>query len=86
MSALESLREAIPEWARDLKLNLQSVLQASSLSLEQQWGVAVASAVASRATSAAPACSRWKARRWAVRLPMPGSLESSVTSLWTGGA
>ena len=48
MSALESLREAIPESARDLKLNLQSVLQASSLSLEQQWGVAVASAVASR--------------------------------------
>src|SRR3954470_5324981 len=28
----------------------------------------------------------WKASRWAVRLPMPGSLPSSVTSRWTGGA
>src|ERR1700722_17910500 len=28
----------------------------------------------------------WKANRWAVRLPIPGSLESSVTSLWMGGA
>ncbi len=28
----------------------------------------------------------WKASRWAVRLPMPGSLASSVTSRWIGGA
>ena len=28
----------------------------------------------------------WNARRWAVRLPIPGSFESSVTSRWRGGA
>ena len=28
----------------------------------------------------------WNASRWAVRLPMPGSLPSSVTSRWRGGA
>jgi lipoyl-dependent peroxiredoxin subunit D len=48
MGALDELREAIPEPARDLRLNLQSVLAESSLTPAQRWGVAVASAVASR--------------------------------------
>jgi alkyl hydroperoxide reductase subunit D len=49
MSAVDDLREAIPEAARDLKLNLQTVLSSEgALSPAQRWGVAVASAVASR--------------------------------------
>jgi alkyl hydroperoxide reductase subunit D len=48
MSALEELRATIPEPARDIKLNLQSVLQPGSLSPAQRWGVAIASAVATR--------------------------------------
>jgi alkyl hydroperoxide reductase subunit D len=48
MSALERLRDAIPEPGRDLRLNLQSVLAESSLTPEQKWGVVVASAVAAR--------------------------------------
>jgi alkyl hydroperoxide reductase subunit D len=48
MSSLETLRNALPASAKDIKLNLQTVLQAESLSLAQRWGVAVASAVASR--------------------------------------
>jgi len=48
MSALEGLRDAIPEPARDLRLNLQAVLADSSLGVEQRWGVAAACAVASR--------------------------------------
>jgi alkyl hydroperoxide reductase subunit D len=48
MSALTSLRDAIPEPARDLKLNLEAVLAESSLDPEQRWGVAVATAIASR--------------------------------------
>ena len=48
MSGLELIRERLPEFARDTKLNLQSVLQQTSLSTAQRWGVAVASAVASR--------------------------------------
>jgi lipoyl-dependent peroxiredoxin subunit D len=48
MSALDDLRESIPDAARDLKLNLQAVLAESSLSTAQRWGVAVASAVAAR--------------------------------------
>jgi alkyl hydroperoxide reductase subunit D len=47
-AALEVLRDTIPEPARDLRLNLQSVLTESSLSTEQRWGVAVACAIASR--------------------------------------
>ncbi|MCU1348533.1 MAG: Alkylhydroperoxidase AhpD core [Acidobacteria bacterium] len=48
MTAVEELRAAIPEPARDIRLNLQSVLEQSSLTAEQRWGVAIASAVATR--------------------------------------
>jgi alkyl hydroperoxide reductase subunit D len=48
MSALETLRESIPEPARDVRLNLQAVLQGGALSDEQRWGVAIASSVAAR--------------------------------------
>jgi lipoyl-dependent peroxiredoxin subunit D len=48
MSAVEEIRDSIPEPARDIKLNLQSVLQAESLTAAQRWGVAIASAVAAR--------------------------------------
>jgi alkyl hydroperoxide reductase subunit D len=48
MGALETLRATIPEPARDIKLNLQTVLQPGPLSPEQRWGVAVASAIAAR--------------------------------------
>jgi alkyl hydroperoxide reductase subunit D len=46
--SIELIRERLPESARDTKLNLQSVLQQTTLSTAQRWGVAVASAVASR--------------------------------------
>jgi alkyl hydroperoxide reductase subunit D len=48
MNALETLRNAIPDAAKDLRLNLHSVLQPGTLTKEQTWGVAVASAIASR--------------------------------------
>lgn len=48
MEPLEALRAELPEVAKDLKLNLQSVLQDSTLNEAQKWGVAVAAAMASR--------------------------------------
>ena len=48
MSRVEELRAAIPEAAKDIKLNLQSVLQPGALTPAQRWGVAIASAVATR--------------------------------------
>ena len=51
MRTLEGLREALPGYARDLQLNLGSVLTPSGapgLSERQIWGVALASAVTSR--------------------------------------
>jgi lipoyl-dependent peroxiredoxin subunit D len=48
MRAIEEVRAALPETARDVKLNLQTVLQDGVLSPAQRWGVAVASAAASR--------------------------------------
>lgn len=48
MTALENLRSSIPEAARDIRLNLQAVLQPGVLTPEQRWGVAVAAAVTAR--------------------------------------
>jgi len=49
MSAIDLLAAEIVEPARDIKLNLQSVLGAGgSLTPEQRWGVAIACAVAAR--------------------------------------
>jgi alkyl hydroperoxide reductase subunit D len=47
-SALETLRAAIPEPARDIRLNLQSVLDGGALSPSQRWLVALSSAFAAR--------------------------------------
>ena len=38
MQAIHQLREQFPEPARDLKVNLENVLGASSLSDGQKWG------------------------------------------------
>lgn len=48
MSSVEVLRASIPEPAKDIRLNLQSVLQPGPLTPAQRWGVAIASAVATR--------------------------------------
>jgi lipoyl-dependent peroxiredoxin subunit D len=51
MSTLDAIRDAIPDYARDLKLNLGSVLAttgAPGLTDKQIWAVALASAIASR--------------------------------------
>jgi len=49
MSAIENIKARLPDWAKDLKLNLGSVLgQTPGLTEQQIWGAAAASAVASR--------------------------------------
>jgi lipoyl-dependent peroxiredoxin subunit D len=48
MSEIEKLRERIPDAARDIRLNLQTVFQSSTLTPAQTWGVALASAIATR--------------------------------------
>lgn len=49
--ALDSLKDAIPDYARDLKLNLGTVLTtqgAPGLSEQEIWSIALATAIASR--------------------------------------
>ncbi|HZL57964.1 MAG TPA: carboxymuconolactone decarboxylase family protein [Bryobacteraceae bacterium] len=45
---MEQLYELFPDYARDLKLNLQNVLKQDELTEQQTWGTAAASAVAAR--------------------------------------
>lgn len=44
MQHIDELRERLPATAKDLRLNLQSVLRADKLSQAQTWSVALASA------------------------------------------
>ncbi len=46
--SLDSLKSALPDYAKDIKLNLSSVLTAGALSEQQVWGAALASAIAAR--------------------------------------
>jgi len=51
MTTLDSIRETLPEYARDLRLNLASVLSpggAPGLTERQIWGVAMSAAIAAR--------------------------------------
>jgi len=49
VETLAALRDRLPEAAKDIKLNLQSVLASGgALTASQRWGVAVAAALASR--------------------------------------
>ena len=45
MDAINALRETLPPAAKDVKLNLSSVLSSETLSDAQCWGVALASAM-----------------------------------------
>lgn len=45
---IDELLETVPAWAKDLKLNLQSVLKQTELTEQQLWGTVVASAIAAR--------------------------------------
>lgn len=47
-SRLDAVAEGLPEFAKDIRLNLQSVLSESALTVDQRWGVAVAAAAAAR--------------------------------------
>lgn len=46
--SIEALLERVPAYAKDLKLNLSSLLRQPELTQQQIWGTAVASAIAAR--------------------------------------
>ena len=46
--SVESLKAALPEYAKDLKLNLGSITRTAVLNEEQLWGTLLASAAATR--------------------------------------
>jgi alkyl hydroperoxide reductase subunit D len=46
--SIESLKSALPDYAKDLKLNLSNVLATPGMTAGQIWGTALAAAIASR--------------------------------------
>ncbi len=55
MKHIDQLRETLPDVARDMKINLSTVLQPQALDLNQTWGVALACAYACRSAPLASA-------------------------------
>ncbi|MDH6123151.1 alkyl hydroperoxide reductase [Kitasatospora sp. GP82] len=49
--ALDDLKAALPEYAKDLKLNLSAVIGNSELPAQQLWGTVLACAMATRSPS-----------------------------------
>ncbi|MEI7609466.1 MAG: carboxymuconolactone decarboxylase family protein, partial [Rhodospirillaceae bacterium] len=45
---IEALKERLPDYARDLKLNLSSIATEPGLTEQQRWGAILAAALASR--------------------------------------
>jgi lipoyl-dependent peroxiredoxin subunit D len=45
---IDSIRDALPDYAKDIKLNLSSLLNDSVLTEQQRWGTLLATALASR--------------------------------------
>ncbi len=45
---IETLKNALPDYAKDVKLNLSSVSQEAILTEQQRWGTLLATAIASR--------------------------------------
>jgi len=45
---IDSLKDRLPEYAKDLKLNLSSIVSEPGLTDQQRWGALLASALASR--------------------------------------
>lgn len=45
---IETLKDRLPDYARDLKLNLSSIVSEPGLTEQQRWGTLLASALASR--------------------------------------
>lgn len=48
MMSISDLKSALPDYAKDLKLNLTTILAPQGLDEEQTWGCAVACSIASR--------------------------------------
>ena len=46
--SVDALKEALPEYAKDLKLNLGSIVRSTELNEQQLWGALVATAAATR--------------------------------------
>lgn len=45
---IANLRAALPEWAKDISLNLSSLARTTTLTEQQQWGTFLAAAAATR--------------------------------------
>ena len=46
--SIDNLRSALPDWAKDLSLNLSTLTRATTLTEQQQWGTFLAAAAATR--------------------------------------
>ncbi|MEX0645168.1 MAG: carboxymuconolactone decarboxylase family protein, partial [Parvularculaceae bacterium] len=63
--SLDALRDAIPDYAKDIRLNLGSLAAETALSDQQKYGVFLVSALASRNATVTKAIAGWTADKLA---------------------
>ena len=58
--SLDTIRQAIPAHAKDIKLNLSAVMEDEALTEQQRYGTLLASALASRNAAVRPPRRSWR--------------------------
>nr|MDT0524636.1 alkyl hydroperoxide reductase AhpD [Streptomyces sp. DSM 41633] len=48
--SIDNIKEALPEYAKDLKLNFGSIVKSTELTEQQLWGALVATAAATKSS------------------------------------
>ena len=88
--SIENLKDALPEYAKDLKLNLGSISRSTVLNAEQLWGTLLASAAATRnaqvlAEIGAEAADELSAEAYQAALGAAPIMASASSSLFASG-
>ena len=78
---IETLKSQFPDYAKDLKLNLSSLLREEALTEQQLWGTLLASAIASRSTAVISVIKAEAAERLAAEVISASQAAAAVMSM-----
>jgi len=78
---IDNIRDALPDYAKDLKLNLSSLLNDSVLTEQQRWGTLLATALASRNARLVAAVSADAAQRLSPEAATAAKAAASIMAM-----
>jgi len=78
---IDTIREALPDYAKDLKLNLSALLNDGTLSEQQRWGTLLATALAARNAKLVAAVAEEAARHLAPEAIVAAKAAASIMAM-----